>query len=283
MCSLGLTNISGRCGRTTVWPSFKVILWFSSNATDNGENPGEVRRSLEQPRSGSSAGWTLVMPVWRNPGCIRRSGSPLWASVPRRAEIRDSGPTRMTRGKPSWLGFNPPTYALEPPSIAPNSCTNRFSNSFQPVSSSLGFSLLRATRNVGDSRRSSSSLSLSLSLFLFRFVCGGIGGVVERKAEIDFHGRAPRSRFLIGNCVPAIDKTAECESWKYVERSFRGFARACVCVYGEDTWEGESSKSEEGGKSVGGADFSKKNVYRREMKSVFYIYSEQENRICLRF
>lgn len=126
-------------------------------------------------------------------------------------------------------------------------------------------------------------LSLSLSLFLFRFVCGGIGGVVERKAEIDFHGRAPRSRFLIGNCVPAIDKTAECESWKYVERSFRGFARVCVCVYGEDTWEGESSKSEEGAKSVGGADFSKKNVYRREMKSVFYIYSEQENRICLRF
>lgn len=126
-------------------------------------------------------------------------------------------------------------------------------------------------------------LSLSLSLFLFRFVCasrsGGIGGVVERKAEIDFDGRAPRSRFLIGNCVPAIDKTAECESWEYVERSFR----VCACVYTEKIREKGRVRRGEGAKSVGDVDFSKKNVYRREMKSVFYIYFKQENRIWLRF
>lgn len=72
---------------------------------------------------------------------------------------------------------------------------------------------------------------------------GGIGGVVERKAEIDFHGRVARSlpALLIGNCVPAIDKTAECESWEYVERSFHGF----VCVFtGEIREKGESLKRE---------------------------------------
>lgn len=80
---------------------------FPLNATDNDENLHEKSGEVWRLVSNTPAG--RVMPVWRNPGhgCVRRSGSPLRASVCRRAEIRDSGPTRMTRGKPSWLGFKP--------------------------------------------------------------------------------------------------------------------------------------------------------------------------------
>lgn len=118
-------------------------------------------------------------------------------------------------------------------------------------------------------------LSLSLSLFLFRFACasrGGIGGVVERKAEIDFHGRVARSlpALLIGNCVPAIDKTAECESWEYVERSFHGFV--CVCLYTDRRYvrKGESLKRE--GKVFCQCWFSKKNIYIDTRWKVSYIW-----------
>lgn len=122
-------------------------------------------------------------------------------------------------------------------------------------------------------------LRLSLSLFLFRFACasrGGIGGVVERKAEIDFHGRVARSlpALLIGNCVPAIDKTAECESWEYVERSFHGF----VCVFTGEIRE-KGGEFEEGG--IGVADFRRKiYIYRYEMKTVLYISGMEDPVMC---
>lgn len=236
---------------------------FPLNATDNDENLHEKSGEVWRLVSNTPAG--RVMPVWRNPGhgCVRRSGSPLRASVCRRAEIRDSGPTRMTRGKPSWLGFKP----------APRMHSSRHpllrivarSLALQP---GIGFRIVSKLFLALGSRFSVAShaqcgqlvkivfVSLSLSLFLFRFACasrGGIGGVVERKAEIDFHGRVARSlpTLLIGNCVPAIDKTAECESWEYVERSFHGF----VCVFTGEIRE-KGGEFEEGGKGV--ADFRRK-------------------------
>lgn len=183
----------------------------------------------------------------------------------------------MTRGKPSWLGFKP----------APRMHSSRHpllrivarSLALQP---GIGFRIVSKLFLALGSRFSVAShaqcgqlvkivfVSLSLSLFLFRFACasrGGIGGVVERKAEIDFHGRVARSlpALLIGNCVPAIDKTAECESWEYVERSFHGF----VCVFtGEIREKGESLKRE--GKVL--LIFEEKYIYRYEMKTLIYLW-----------
>ena len=147
---------------------------FPLNATDKNENLREKSGEVCRPASNTTPAGTRVMPIWRNPGhgCVRRSGSRLRAPVSRRAEIRDSGPTRMTRGKPSWLGFKPAP-RMHPSSRHPLLRIVARSLALQP---GIGFrivsklflalgSLLRATRNVANSWRSSSSLSLPLSLY----------------------------------------------------------------------------------------------------------------------
>lgn len=94
------------------------------------------------------------------------------------------------------------------------------SNLFLPFALVSVGSRLRATRVHLTRKIAFLSLSLcfpfsrSSSISHRRF---GPPRVVERKAEIDFHRRVPRCRFLIGNCAATIDKPVEPEA----ERALR--------------------------------------------------------------
>lgn len=54
--------------------------------------------------------------------------------------------------------------------------------------------------------------------------------VVERKAEIDFHRRVPRCRFLIGNCAATIDKLVEPEAERALRWNVYVALTAILCV-----------------------------------------------------